>query len=175
MSSENEWSNSKKWWMDLLKSVISFFIIASLTIFIIDTHNSEVEEIKSRFKHQLSTLEQTADLLEESIIDYYGSAYDAYLDRSSVNGVYENNKKPSSVIKYEDDSFDQIKLSMAKVESRYPEFVGDINAWREANSEMHRIYKTLSRFTEFNKVRKESRNLASEIVMILRIKHQSIV
>ena len=112
------WSDKKKWWMDLVKSLISFGLITGVTvtftiIFLnrIDTE-IELKRFKIRFTYeydfrQLERFERNNGVL-------ISLAYDAY--REYIAG---KTRETSDVLrKYKDDAYDNYYASWSTVTFR---------------------------------------------------------
>jgi hypothetical protein len=91
----SKWSDSKKWWMDLLKTVVAYGIVAVLTLLIINRFDER--RLENRFQSQLehNLRVQASDSFRQATLEYHDAAQDAYLEmaRSSLSTPVETPRR----------------------------------------------------------------------------------
>lgn len=99
-----KWSDSKNWWMDLLKSFITYFLITLFSILIFNfCINKKDHKWQIEFDLKVEALkdyERTSSLYNKVVYDAIGDAY------------YGHNKNTSKAIsEFYDNKFDEMAVS----------------------------------------------------------------
>lgn len=90
-SESADWSPKKKWWMDLIKSVIVFSIASVLTILFINKINNDRARNEFKWRTEFAVRVDAISELSQACSDYSGVAYDV------MKGNFELRKNPSEV------------------------------------------------------------------------------
>jgi hypothetical protein len=99
------WSDRKAWWMDLLKSAVSYILGAVITIGIfIYWLDREKHMWEANYELKLETFKE----YEKASSQYHLTAYDALRD---VYGQGENRDIQTDIKKWEDEAFDNLYIA----------------------------------------------------------------
>lgn len=166
---EKNWSDSKKWWMDGLRSLLMFIAAATLTTCVFDALNIQQREQREYTKVKLARLETSASALERSSKELFSSIHTAYLHRRNTNDSGDCNTtayhKPYLAAA---NSFDltlgRIKkaYSALEIESKLEE-----ETFSDHRQDMHNAYCYRSDPSEFFAKREEARHAITKITTMM--------
>lgn len=111
-----EWSDLKKWWMDLLKSAVAFVTVSVITLLVL-SHYDDARQ-RENFAWQADHSLKVAAIQEFSRASrLYGLwSYDAAQEH--MCGLTRENGKVIS--KWEDEGYDNVKVSRLSVQRAFP-------------------------------------------------------
>ena len=72
----HEWSERRKWWLDLVKSIVVFVIVAVATSTIIENINTKIVLKRFQLTYELQRHQRIVDDFERGSKEYLGDAYD---------------------------------------------------------------------------------------------------
>ena len=152
-----QWSDRKKWWLDITKSLIVFAIVAVVTAIVIDTYSDIVDARKSKDSLMVGRVSAAAEGLEKATSLYFSAAHDAYSDKC------KDEPKRGAKRKYEDEEYDNWKLQLRRT-ARNADFLKDsIDKAESLSREMHRYYEDCDE-SMFDVQREKARNASYGIV-----------
>ncbi|MES9834364.1 MAG: hypothetical protein ABW139_19190 [Candidatus Thiodiazotropha sp. DIVDIV] len=159
------WSDGKKWFLDIVKSLIVFGVIAILTAIVIDTYSDISEARKSRESLKVARIASVAEGLEKASSFYFAVAHDAFADKCSDGSR-------NAIRKYEDEGLDNWKLQLRRVQREAPFLETSIVEVKKVSENMHTFYNACNE-GRFNTLRKEARDSSYEIVSKLFSHYES--
>jgi hypothetical protein len=136
---DTPWGEWTKWWMDLLKWVITFLLGAVLSFFVVD--RLQEKRLKERakadamFRLRLDALQQ----FQRALATYDVAALSAYTDLYQWRGK----TKTSSMEWYERQAYSGWLVAVDDLDKRFPtceSIQQKLAALRKANAERHRLY-----------------------------------
>jgi hypothetical protein len=123
-----QWTDPKKWWMDLLKSVVTFAVGVVLTLLIVN--RLDESRLERRFQSQLghNLKVQAADAFRLATLEYSDAAQDAYFEMARIakSGKKEqtfpilyDQERTIPIRRYEDDTWVRLQASFEAVKLRF--------------------------------------------------------
>ncbi len=171
----DEWSDTKKWLMDILKSFIVFGAIAIVSLLVIDNFNHIRESKRERLKELIQLKIDLATDFDKASRTYFGDAYDAF--KENANWDQEEREtikpKPPNVSLYEDRSYGEWTFYLSLVKRHNPELQHWVNEAKKASDDMHVIYRTADRdnWKLFKESRKNAKAMCQAIIDRLYEEH----
>lgn len=137
----DEWSDAKKWWMDVVKFTATFFLGSYLSITFIDSREEERTRLKKIRDAEIMTNIDLVNNLRLSAHNYSAAAADAFI------WLYANDPsapgESPEMRRYENETYDEYNYIM----SRIPSLCGDdvdchrkIVEIKKVNDSRHKIY-----------------------------------
>ena len=124
----NTWSDQKKWWMDLLRSMITFTIIAISSFFLIESYNNQRNDSRERSKVKLQYLEDIAEEFETASLTFFDSAYYAYIQKlgsKNDKSITEALLPANQIQKFLGNDKERFTLVIARIELYFPQLKPD--------------------------------------------------
>jgi hypothetical protein len=132
----SDWSDSKKWRMDLLKSAITFSVAALVTLFVVDKiqvrRSFENAQASAYYAERVKALVQ----LQSETVLYDRSAHTAYTELFQWN----SRQKTPAMVEYEQVAYPRWQLVLESAEYLFPNCAGAIQLLRASNDQRHEIY-----------------------------------
>lgn len=134
---DNDWSPWRKWWMDILKSTVVFTVVAVLTYFIVD-----------QFQYERAARRDALTHFREASFHYQEAALDAYVELYSLYRQEDVDIRPKgeSMLRYETAAYDDFRLSVENVRTRFgtnTEIENRLDELTRVNDARHEIYDQL--------------------------------
>ena len=158
-----EWSDTKSWFMDILKSLIVFSIIAVVTATIVDGYSEVSEAKRAKQLLHISQIASVAEGLETATSIYFSVAYDAYAD-TCLGG------DRNALRKYQDDSFDNWRLQLRRSNRVVPILNSVVEEVLEEANKMNELLEACNE-SAFNDQRVSSRDKSYAIVTEMYRRH----
>ncbi|MGV7244385.1 hypothetical protein [Caballeronia sp. M23-90] len=131
-----EWTENKKWCMDLLKNAISFVAAAAITLFVInrvqDSHAFENAKATAYYSERVKALDE----FESAALRYDLSAHTAFTDLFE----WRSKQKTSAMLKYEQDDYPRWLLALETVQFLFVDCANAVQALEDAGTRRHKIY-----------------------------------
>jgi hypothetical protein len=134
-----EWSDSKKWKMDLVKSAITFSVAALISLFLIDFVQEQRIQKKARADAEYSARLKALDEFRSTSVHYDAAAHAAFADLFE----WKVRLKTPAMVRYEQDAYPKWKASIETTSHMFPEHSADIRSLEKAALARHDIYNTL--------------------------------
>jgi hypothetical protein len=134
-----EWSDAKKWRMDLLKSGITFTIAALVSLFLIDHIQEQRVANKAKADAAYSArLKALADV-RLATVQYDAAADAAFADLFQ----WSQREKTSAMVRYEQEAYPQWLTALETAVSLFPQQSSEIGKLVRAAQKRHSIYDRL--------------------------------
>ena len=137
-----QWSDKKAWWLDLLKSVITFTLAAIITVVVIN----RIEEDRTKQRSYTEACDQlrftALEDFRKNTLKYSEAALDAYVDLYEWKGP----TKTPSMLKYEQEAHDDYLIALEELERRFEDIPGlkeQIATFHRVSEDRHEIYNRL--------------------------------
>lgn len=133
---DKEWSDSKKWWMDLAKSAVSFTFAAFVSLFLIGRLQEARVLEKARGDAFYSARLEALEEFREASVGYDLAAHTAYTE------LYQWDRSPKSeaMLAYEQDAYPRWFISLETIQFLYPELTDKTESVRRLGQTRHKIY-----------------------------------
>lgn len=135
----DQWSDAKKWRMDLAKNAVSFSVAAVLSLFVLDRVQEQRAQDKARADSFYSTRLKSLEDFRTATVAYDLAAHIAYTD------LYEwkTRIKTPAMLRYEQEAYPRWFLSLETVQHLFPKQASDIQALTILAAQRHNLYDTL--------------------------------
>jgi len=145
-----EWSDRRKWWMDLLRSILSFTAIAVLTYAIVDGVQYRRDRERARLVEEGLTRREVLEQFRSSSLRYREAALDAFVDLyplyRQAQLSTERDAKSDAMLRYESVAYDDYLLSMEGLRDNFSS-CGELGVLlddlKRVNDSRHEIYDQL--------------------------------
>ena len=139
---ENEqnvgWSDTKKWWMDLLRSSLLLALVAGITAAFLNQIDTKIQH-RFKFQHAYESDLKVLERFTKASHDYISVAFDAYKDYLSGKS-----RDTSEIIRtYNDQTYDEFTYTLEGLDRRFRQTGAlreYLEAVREANKGMHNYF-----------------------------------
>ena len=164
------WSDSKHWWMDLLKSAISFSVAGAVTLFVIDAVQLHRTDAKARADAFYQARLKALDDFRSTAIGYDMNARIAFSDLRQVTP----SAKTPAMATFENESLVKWAMSLETIAYLFPSLEGKAKALSHLGAQRYRIYaderdtpsrNAQSSQTKFNDITDQIEKARSELVL----------
>ncbi|MGY6126831.1 hypothetical protein ACW9YV_15435 (plasmid) [Paraburkholderia strydomiana] len=132
----SDWSDAKKWTMDLIKSGIAFTVAAIVTLFVVNTvQQSQAFENARASAFYTERVTAMRQLQSETVL-YDRSAHTAYTELFQWN----SKQKTPAMVEYEQVAYPRWQLVLESANYLFPDCEKAIQALRLENEERYEIY-----------------------------------
>lgn len=111
-----EWSDRKKWWMDIIKYSVTFFLGALATILFLDDREDQREKNRKAWEAEFILKKDEIYDLDKSAHLYSAAATDAFVE------LYNHDpKKPGETLamrRYENVTYDNFTFAIERIKRR---------------------------------------------------------
>lgn len=131
-----EWTDAKKWKMDLVKSALAFSVAAVLTLFVVNKIQ-EVQALENAkasafYTERVSAMRQ----LQSETVIYDRAAHTAYTELYQ----WSSRQKTPAMVEYEQVAYPRWQLVLESAEYLFPDCQNAIKSLRTLNEQRHEIY-----------------------------------
>lgn len=165
----NNWSDQKKWWMDLLRSLVTFVIVAIVTIFIIESYNARRDDSRDRAKVHLQKLQEIEKEFESASLLYFNSIHYSFLWKLGEKydpDIVQKFISPNQTEKFISVDKERYDLALAKVDLYFPKLESKINNLMAENFILVSSYSSEDKNTFYDQ-RVKTLSLAKELIFKL--------
>ena len=137
-----EWSETKKWWMDLLKWTVTFFVGALLSYCVVDRLEDQRLRERARADASFRLKLSSAQEFQRALVSYDVAAVSAYTDLYQWKGKL----KTPAMVWYEREAYAGWIIALEDLEKRFASNTAIMQAvsdLRSANKKRHKIYDGL--------------------------------
>jgi len=130
----NIWSDQKKWWMGLLRSLITFTVVAIASFFLIESYNNRRNDSRERSKVKLQYLEDVVEEFETVSLTFFDSAYYAYIQKlgsKNDKSITEALLPADQIQKFLGNDKERFTLAIARIELYFPQLKRDTDNLKE--------------------------------------------
>lgn len=108
-----QWSSAKIWWLDLLKSALTFIVAAFFSVGYLDRLEDENARQQFRWRKDYEINIRILDELKKSSFLYQEAALDAYW------ATLQGDLKSPSILHWQTEAYNSMRLSLENVKSRF--------------------------------------------------------
>jgi hypothetical protein len=143
-----EWSSARKWWMDLLKSVLSFTIIAALTYAIVDDFQYQRDRRRARLVERGLAKSAAIEQFRNASLRYREAALDAFVDLSALHKqpASTDKRKSEAMLNYAGVAYDDYLVALERIRADFSRCSGLgklLDELEVSNKARHKIYDKL--------------------------------
>ena len=135
--SDGDWSDSRKWQMDLLKSAIAFTLAGVVSLFVVDKLQAERATEKARADAFYTTRLKALDDFRTASVKYDLAGHTAYTELYQWHGK----EKVKAMLLYEQESYPTWKLSLETIAQLFPSQSKNVDAILYTNRKRDAIYR----------------------------------
>jgi hypothetical protein len=135
----HKWSPEKEWWMDLLKSLVSFVLVAFFTYIVIDRYTEQRSKLRVQDDAVFQVRVEALREFRRATMAYEVAALSAYVDLYQ----WQTMKKTATMLRYEQEAWSAWKAALEEVRFRQSDdpIVKDaVDSLTEAVNARHLIY-----------------------------------
>ncbi|MGD9000599.1 MAG: hypothetical protein PVF75_09305 [Granulosicoccaceae bacterium] len=137
--SRDEWTDNKKWWMDLLRSAVVFIAATLVAIFVLNDLEDKRQIRQNKETALLSLRQQTIPDFVKASVNYETAAYIAYADLYQWQGI----KLTKAMRDYETIHYPAYLSSAELIRASFrnhPNVISSLDDYMKTIEKLFRIY-----------------------------------